>query len=285
MIGIFAGGLNLYDTLIILINYELANIFHQISMKILRNILLSLLLLQLCSCVSTKTAQYVQGRFDTTRLSKYLVSDPVIQKGDLISITVYSDNPLATALYNLPNVAGSNSAGASNATSGYMVDEKGFIQFQGIGNLQVAGLTKPKLTELLNSQLSEFLKNPYYIIRFLNYRITLIGELNREGVYTIPNERVNIFEAIGLAGGLNIYARRESVVVIRETNGKREFARLDLTNPDVFNSPYYFLQQNDMVLVEQTKSKAAINDQTTARNISLATGVISTLVFIYTVFR
>jgi polysaccharide export outer membrane protein len=119
----------------------------------------------------------------------------------------------------------------------------------------------------------------------VNYKITLIGEVQREGPYIIPNEKVNIFEAIGLAGGLTIYARRENVMVIREANGKREFARLDLTDPQVFKSPYYFLQQNDLVVIEQTRTKIANSDQTTARNISLATSIISTLVFLYTVFR
>ena len=254
-------------------------------MEFIRNFLLFALLLNLGACINTRPLQYVQGQFDTARLSKYIINDPIIQKGDLISITVYSDNAQATALYNLPNVAGTSSSGASPATSGYLVDERGYIQFQGIGNLEIAGLTKAQLTDLLNSKLTEYLKNPYYNIRFLNYKITLLGEVNREGIYTIPNERVNVLEAIGLAGGLNVYAKRENVTVIREANGKREFARLDLTSPEVFKSPYYFLQQNDMVLVEQTRTKAAASDQITVRNISLATSIISTLAFLYTVLR
>jgi polysaccharide export outer membrane protein len=165
------------------------------------------------------------------------------------------------------------------------VDAQGNIQFQGLGTLRIEGLTKQQLTDLLNSRLKEFLQNPYYSIRFLNYKVTLIGEVTREGVYQIPNERVNVLEAIGLAGGLTVYAKRQNVMVIRESNGKREFARLDLTSPDLFNSPYYFLKQNDMVVIEQTKNKLANTDQTTARNISLASGVISTLLFVYTVFR
>lgn len=236
-------------------------------------------LLELPACTSTRPLQYVQGRFDTAQYSSYIIKEPVIQRADLISIVVFSDNATATAIYNLPNITST-----SSGPSGYLVDDYGNIQFQGIGNLHVEGLTKQQLANLLNSKLTEFLQNPYYNIRFLNYKITLLGELSREGIYTIPNERVNIFEAIGLAGGLNIYARRENILIIREANGKREFGRLDLTSPDVFKSPYYFLQQNDMVVVEQVKAKAAANDQVTARNISLATSVISTLVFLYTVF-
>lgn len=221
--------------------------------------------------------QYLQGQFDTSMLNKYTLADPVIQKADLLSITVYSDNPANTLVYNLPNT---NTVG-----SGYLVDDLGNIQLQGVGNLHVEGLTKRELVKLLDSKLTQFLQNPYYNIRFVNFKVTMLGEFNREGSYTIPNERINIFEAIGLAGGLSVYARRENVTVIRELNGKREWARLDLTSPDVFKSPYYFLQQNDMVLVEQTRAKVSNTDQTTARNISLATSIISTLIFIYTVFR
>jgi polysaccharide export outer membrane protein len=253
-------------------------------MKLIGNLLLFVLLVNVSACVSTRPIQYVEGQFDTARLSSYVVKDPRIQKGDLLSITVYSDNPQATTLFNSPNVAGGNISGGAG-TSGYLVDESGNIQFQQIGNLKVEGLTKRELTTLLDAKLAEYLKNPYYNIRFLNYKITMIGEVSHEGVFTIPNERLNIFEAIGLAGGLTIYAKRQNVMVIREANGRREFARLDLTSPQIMQSPYYFLQQNDMVLVEQTRNKLVNNDQTVFRNISLATSVISTLGFIYTLIR
>ncbi|MEO6000981.1 MAG: polysaccharide biosynthesis/export family protein [Chitinophagaceae bacterium] len=243
-------------------------------MNIAIKILSFVLLLHLASCINTRPIQYVQGQFDTAQLSQIDIKEPVIQRADLISIVVFSDNVEATAIYNQPNSAG-----------GYLVDEKGNIQMQGVGDFHVEGLTKSQLTDSLNSKLQEFLKNPYYTIRFVNYKITLVGELTREGVYTVPNEKVNIFEAIGLAGGLTVYARRENVMVIREVNGKREFARLDLTNPDIFNSPYYFLKQNDLIFVEQTRNKLANIDQTVARTISLATTVISTLIFLYTVFK
>lgn len=253
-------------------------------MKLTRNLLLFILIVHVTACVSNHPLQYVQGRFDTAQLSRYVVKEPVIQKGDLLSITVYSDNPAATALYNSPNVAGSPISGSAG-TSGYLVDEEGNIQFQGIGSLSVGGLTKKQLTALLDTKLTLYLKNPYYNIRFLNYKVTLIGEVGHEGQYTIPNERMNIFEAVGLAGGLTVYAKRQNVMLIRESNGKREFARLDLTNPELFNSPYYFLQQNDMIIVEQSRNKIANTDQTLARNISLTASVISTLGFIYTIIR
>ena len=262
--------------------YYLPDLFF--IMKFTRNLLLFIVTVYLTACVTNRPLQYVQGRFDTAQLSRYVPKEAVIQKGDLLSITVYSDNPQATALYNSPNVAG-GSTGGSAGTSGYLVDDEGNIQFQGVGNLKVGGLTKKQLTALLDAKLTLYLKNPYYNIRFLNYKVTMIGEVAREGELFIPNERLNILEAIGMAGGLTVYAKRQNVMIIRESDGKREFARLDLTDPQVFKSPYYFLQQNDMVVVEQTRNKIANTDQTLARNISLTASVISTLGFIYTIIR
>jgi polysaccharide export outer membrane protein len=243
-------------------------------MNILKNILVIALCLNFASCINTRPIQYVQGKFDTAQLSKIDVSEPIIQRADLINITVYSDLPSATVIYNQPNSAG-----------GYLVDGRGNIQMQTLGELHVEGLNKQQLTDLLNSKLTEFLKNPYYTIRFINYKITVLGEVTREGVYTVPNEHVSIMEAIGLAGGLTVYAKRDNVTIVREFNGKREFARLDLTSPEIFKSPYYFLKQNDLIIVEQTRNKVSNSDQTTARNISLATTIISTLAFLYTIFR
>jgi len=226
----------------------------------------------------------MQGTFDTAKLSTYRVPQPIIQQGDLLSIIVYSDNPLATAIYN-QSVSTPTSTAATPASPGYLVDEQGNIIFQGIGSLHVEGLTKAALTELLNTKLKPYLSNAYFNIRFLNYKITIIGDVARPAVYTIPAEKVNILEALGLAGDLNITARRENVLVVREQNGQRTFGRIDLTKPEVFNSPFYNLQQNDMVYVDFNKNKAAANDAVTLRNIAVATSVVSTLAIIYSIFR
>jgi polysaccharide export outer membrane protein len=241
----------------------------------------------------------MQGKFDTAALSRIEVSDPVIRKGDLLNIIVYSDNPQATSLFNQPLIttSGNSGAAANNGGSstpsvgappvsgGYLVDERGNIAFQGIGFLHIEGLTRGQLIDTLNSRLGSFLTNPYYSIRFLNYRVTMLGEVSKPGVYTLPGERVNILEAIGLAGDLTFFGRRDNVLIMRENNGKREFARLDLTKPEIMGSPYFYLQQNDMVIVEQNKKKIAANDQVTTRNVSIAATLISTLAILYTIFR
>src|ERR1700743_3803251 len=138
---------------------------------------------------------------------------------------------------------------------GYLVDEKGDIQFQGLGLLHVEGLTKSALKDTLDSRLKEYLKNPYYTIRFMNYRFTMLGEVAHPGIFSIPGEHVSLLEAIGLAGDLTFFGRRDNVLLMRENNGKREWARLDLTKPEVITSPYFYLQQNDVVYVEATTKK------------------------------
>lgn len=246
------------------------------------------------SCGNVRQLQYMQGQFDTARLRQAVYPELVIQKGDLLSITVYSDNPVASAFYNLPpqpTIANSSTTTTTQPTpslnpgSTYLVDDSGYIQFPGLGNLAVAGLTKDQLYELLKTRLSDKLSNPYFVIRLANYRITLIGEVARPGQFTIPNERVSLLEAIGLAGDLTAFGRRDNILVIREINGQRSWARLDLKSPDIMGSPYFYLQPNDVIYVDVTRNKAAANDQVTVRNISLAVSVVSVLAILVGVFN
>ncbi|MEP7279476.1 MAG: polysaccharide biosynthesis/export family protein [Bacteroidota bacterium] len=237
----------------------------------------------------------MQGSFDTSQLSSYSIPVPVIQKGDLLGIMVFSDNPKATALYNqsisVASMATVSSVGESSGlpavtAPGYLVDEEGNIRFQGIGQLHVEGLNKAGLIMLLNSKLKDtLLTNPYYNIRFLNYKITIIGDVAKPAIYSIPAENVNILEAIGMAGDLNITARRDNIRIIREVDGKRTFGEIDLRRPDIFESPFYQLHQNDIIYIDFNKTKAASSDQITIRNISVITGIVTTLAVIYSIFR
>ena len=270
----------------------------------LRNSLFSTGLLVLLSgiftsCGNTRQLVYMQGKFDTAQLSKVVVKEQIVQKGDLLSIIVYSDNPEATKIYNqtqitaaIASTAGGAAAtstggvsGSSPSTTGYMVDENGNIEFQGLGRLQVEGLTRAQLKDTLNERLKDFLVNPYFTIRFLNYKFTMLGEVAKPGIYSIPGDRISLLEALGLSGDMTFFGRRDNILVIREMNGKREFARLDLTKPDIILSPYFYLQSNDVVIIEPTKRKVDANDQTTVRNLTIATSVISTLALIYTIFK
>jgi len=130
------------------------------------------------------------------------------------------------------------------------------------------------------------LKNPFVEVRFLNYKITVIGEVQRPGTFSIPTDKLSAFEAIGLAGDITVFGRRDNVLVVREINGERRFGKLNLQDPNVFLSPYYYLQQNDLVVVDVGRNKAAANNQNTFQTISIATGLASIIaVFISIITR
>jgi polysaccharide export outer membrane protein len=255
------------------------------------------------SCGNTRSLIYMQGKFDTAQLSKISYKEPIIQKGDILNIIVYSDNPEATKIYNQSLITtaglsavssaggasgangGGGVAGASPGGGGYLVDENGNIEFQGLGLIHVDSLTRSALKDTLSARLKDQLTNPYFIIRFLNFRFTMLGEVSRPGTYGIPGDRISLLDALGQAGDLTFYGRRDNILVIRETLGKREFARLDLTKPEIMASPYFYLQANDVVIVEPTKAKVAANDQATFRNISIFTAILSTFAILYSIFR
>jgi len=268
----------------------------------------------LMSCGNTRRLTYMQGSFDTTKLSQVEFAEPVIRKGDILSIVIYSDNPAATAIFNQMQLGGSGnpggvsvggggasggsssssgsgggsstgSSGGTTGTGGYLVDEMGNIEFQQLGLIHVDSMTRSQLKDTLETRLKPFLQNPYCTIRFLNYRFTMLGEINHPGVFNMPGEHLNLLEALGMGGDLTFYGRRDNVLVIRENQSKREFARLDLTKPDVLASPYFNIHPNDIIYIEANKKKVAANDQTTFRDISIATSIVTVAVLLYTLFK
>jgi polysaccharide biosynthesis/export protein len=274
----------------------MAKYFSMLRMLIFYSLVVAFVATVSSSCYNTKKLTYMQGKFDTARYTQVSTADPVIQKGDLLSIIVYSDNPEATRIYNQILITGASAGGAASGASegvtgssptsaGYLVDEAGNIEFQGLGLLHVDSLTRSALKDTLDARLKPFLTNPYYIIRVLNYRFTMLGEVTRPGIYSISGDRLNLFQALGMAGDMTFYGRRDSVLVIRETDGKREFARLNLTKPEILGSPYFYVHPNDIVIFEANKNKVIANDQTTLRNVSIATSLVSVFAIIYTIFR
>lgn len=261
----------------------------------MRILLILSTLFYLSSCTSYKQLQYLQGNIDSTQYSQFKVPEQRIQKGDQISIAVFSDNASASAMFNgsggiqqpsggLPS--GNSGAVVSGVGSVYDVDQDGNIFFPQVGKLNVEGLTRDGLKGLLDSKLKDkYLINPHYTIRFLNLKITVFGDVRSPGIYPLVRENTNIFEALTLAGDLTEYGKRDNILVIREKDGKRVFARIDLTRPDVFNSPYYYLQQNDMVFVDMRKSKSNRIDEAWTRNISLGFSIISLMFLIVNFFR
>lgn len=206
------------------------------------------------------------------------VKEPVIQPGDLLQITVTSSNPKAAVPFNrisqksdMENRSGSLT---STVPEGYLVDPNGIIDFPVLGRIKLGGRTKNQAKLNLTNLLTNYLGDPIVTIRYLNYRITVIGEVKDPNTFLVPSERINVIEALGMAGDMTVYGKRENVMVINETNGVRTVAHLDLNSKEVLNSPYFYLQPNDIVYVEPVRSR---KDQAslTRTNISLLLTAIS----------
>ena len=243
------------------------------------------------SCGSQKRLpnSYLEDVTDTIGKDAVKIPDPNIQKNDLLSILVYSatTDPKTDAPYNLPTIEGTTPNGTT--ISGYLVDSKGNIEYPRIGTIHVEGLTKSELGDLIKARINDPVKqleNPSVIVRFLNYKITVLGEVAKAGSFSLPAERITILEALGLAGDVTVYGKRNNVKVIREINGTREIGTIDLTSKDLFNSPYYYLVQNDLVLVEAKKIKVKqADDQATTQRISFALSIITSIALLYNIFR
>ena len=213
------------------------------------------------------------------------VSQPKIKPDDLLGITVSSINPEANMLFNRGAIAGegssANSGSGELSNLGYIVNEEGFIHFPVLGKVKLGGLTKEEARERLVEALEEYLKEPIVNIRYLNYRITVIGEVNRPSTFTVPSEKINILTALGMAGDLTVYGKRENILLIREEEGVRTMTRVNLNSKEILDSPYFYLQQNDVVYVEPVEARAA-QASLTRSNISIALSVASVLAIILT---
>ncbi|TKK70323.1 polysaccharide export protein [Ilyomonas limi] len=212
------------------------------------------------SCVNTKKAVYFNNIADTVLPALVDGLEPVIQKGDLLSISVSSLSPEVTTIFNAANTPASSSDLSSSTLSqavGYLISQDGNIDFPMLGTLSVAGLSKEALKDLITHKLEEkkLLFNPVVTIRYLNFHVTVLGEVSKPGVITIPNEQVTLLEAIGMAGDLTIYGKRDNVLLLRKENGQKIVQRLNLNSESLLSSPYYYLKSNDVVYVEPNKNK------------------------------
>jgi polysaccharide export outer membrane protein len=184
-----------------------------------------------------------------------------IQKNDVLSIMVHSFDPIQSAPFNL--VQGGAAAGVSPFTS-YIVDENGEIDFPVLGKIALKGLTATEAKNRLVESLKVYLKDPVVNIRFLDFRISVLGEVSSPGTFVINNDRVTVLEALGMAGDLTPYSNRSNILVIREQNGIRQFGKLDIQSSEIFKSEYFYLKQGDIVYIEPTKDKeASVRDQFT----------------------
>lgn len=226
----------------------------------------------LISCSSYKKISYFQDLNQTAPTIEQIknFSPITIQPEDMLGISISSLNPESSAVFNFT----SNTVnGATENYGGYLVDQEGQILLPIIGYMKVANLTTQQIREQVRLKLLAYLKEPAVIVKLLNFKISIIGDVASPGVFKVQNERLTITEALGLSGDLNITALRK-ILIIREIDGKREYIPIDLSKKDVFNSSYYYLKNNDVIYVQAGRTKYAAIDRTIPK-LSLLLSIIS----------
>ncbi|RDC54262.1 hypothetical protein DU508_22510 [Pedobacter chinensis] len=256
-----------------------------------KSISLIYLALSLAACSSVKNIRYFQdvGVADSISQKKMTsFTEPTIQPDDILAISIFTTDPNTGAQVNQAGVqsiqSSNNSGGQSSqpAINGFLVDKNGEVELSILGRVKLSGLTTFEARDLIREKAAIDFKKPTVQVRFANFKVTVIGEVARPAIYTLPNEKVTVLDALSLAGDLTLYGKRDNIMVIREKDGKKEFGRLNLYTADIFNSPYYYLKQNDVVYIEPVNAKASALTAPTRTTIGIALSAISILVLAIT---
>lgn len=225
--------------------------------KLLLPIMVVTMILMMVGCGSSKEVAYWQNIDSISLAASKGLYDAKIMPKDELTILVQTTDPLTSEPFNLRSTGQTSS---KNQITGYLVDNDGMINFPIVGKIHVAGLTKTECEDLIKSKIQPYLartENPLVSVRTSSYRITVIGEVNRPGVIPVSTEKISLVEALAEAGDMTIYGKRDNVLLVREDkSGEKHKVRLNMNDANIINSPYYYLQQNDIVYVEPHKVKA-----------------------------
>ena len=260
--------------------------------KLVSSVLVALtMLLVLGSCGSTKNVAYFQNADSISLAASKMLYEAKIMPKDELTITVITTDPKVAMPFNL---AVSNTIGTSGQLSssqgslqGYLVDNNGNIEFPVVGTLHVGGLTKKQAEDLVKSKIKPYLadsENPIVTVRMASYHVSVIGEVTKPGIISVPQEKMSVLEALAQAGDLTIYGKRDNVLLIRQdAEGEKHTYRMNLNDANIINSPFYYLQQNDIIYVEPNKVKAqnsSIGSSTTLlmSGLSILTSIASLVV-------
>ena len=236
----------------------------------------AIILLVVVSCVPKKSVIYLQGQQNQSNVSSNY--EPLIQQDDMLYIHVSSTVSEVAVPFNIDSQTVGNSGGSFDSQKqSYLVDNAGNIEFPILGTISVSGYSLNKLKEILKEKLVVYIKDPVINIRLLNFKVTVLGEVASPGLKNVSSQRMTVFEAIAAAGDLTPFGKRQNILLIREYQGVKTFNRIDITKADFVNSPFYYLDQNDVIYIEPRQSKidsAAIGPNVTA--------IISILGFVLT---
>ena len=236
-------------------------------------------LLLLSACKTVTPTKYFTDFPDTAKatvLKTLPFKNPLIQPDDVLSVTLQTIDQTVSAPVNTTN---STDAGTgTQALSGYLVDKDGQIELPFIGKIKVSGLTTSEARDTIIKAADKLFNSPIVNVRLVNFKVTVLGEVNRPSTYVMPSEKVTIFDAIGLAGDLTLYGKRESVLLMRDSTGdNRQVVRLDLNSKNIVSSPFFYLKPNDVVYIEPNQNRLASTDVATTRRFTILTTVLGVL--------
>ncbi|MCO4293642.1 polysaccharide biosynthesis/export family protein [Solitalea sp. MAHUQ-68] len=245
--------------------------------RLLNSTFMLLLSFVAISCSSTENIAYFKDAGTRQTATQQAVNNyiPKVQANDILSIEISSLSPEATEMFNPKSAAGNANSLELRQIDGYLVDKTGNVELPIIGTIKVDGLTTDEVSDLVKSRLTNYLKDPTVKVKFLNFKISVMGEVARPNVYNIANEKVTITEALSMAGDVTIYGLRENVLLIREENGVRQFARINLNKTDVFTSPYYYLHKGDVIYVEPGPRKVYASENRTYQVLTILVGLLN----------
>ncbi len=216
-----------------------------------------ILVMTLPSCVTPKNSYYFKNLPRDTTLQSFTNKsiESRIRKNDLLSISFSSKNPEEDLVYNAPPSGGITAAGAGATASGYQVDANGNIQLHKLGTLHVEGMTRRELKEKIQRDVEPYLKDPVIMVRYLNHKITVLGEVSQPAIIQMPEEYLSLFDVLSSSGDVTQFAKRDNILIIRETPKGKELKRINLEDHSIFNSEWYYLQPDDVVYVEPSDRK------------------------------
>ena len=250
-------------------------------------------ILLLSACAGVKKVAYFKNIDEVSLAASNGLYDAHIMPKDLILVTVNTTDPQVSAPFNngTGGSRGGQAAGTTTTTDGYLVDNQGNINFPVVGKLHVAGLTKNQCEDMIKNKIAPYLaanENPVVTVRMASYRVTITGEVKSPGVIPVSTEKISIIEALAQAGDLTIYGKRDNIILIREkADGEKEYHRLNLNDANIINSPYYYLQQNDIIYVQPNtvQSQNSMIGNSTSLWFSFVGIVVSLASFMVTVLR
>ena len=262
----------------------------QVNPSVAKLFLLSIPFIFFSGCIAHESL-VSYGEIDSLQLDELMpIVNPrniVIQSNDVLEIKVHSQDVQTAVPFNLIPAGGGGIMNNPDLyqLNGYLVDEDGYINFPVLGKLSLKGMTIKEAKAYFLGKLDEYLVAPVINIRYLNFKVTVSGEINRPGSFTVYNERITLPEVVTMAGDLTPYADREQILIVREENGKRVFANIDMSSSDFFVSDYYFLQQNDFIYIRPIEAKRGAVRDNSNKVLPFVSAIVSIAALLISAFK